>query len=539
MAGGLNITELSDFTGGINYRADQFQLSSFESPDMLNVEIDPRGGVFSRGAQRQLNTTAVPVGGTWTPDKLYPFNGTTKQLFLTNNNKVYKSTGGNFTVLQSSAGVDVVTTSPHGACMAQWGLEMYMVTGSGGTGSYVWSNGATYATILTPSGTNPHDWQLVADDTLHKMPTSEHIIVHANKMFVANTVESGVSHPNRLRYSLENVPDNWKQDHYFDINGGGQGITGMAVVNGQLVIFKPSAIYVLFGYTNSNFRIVELTNKLGCFSHHAMAQTENGVYFYSNGKGLYYYNGSTIEDMFEQIRPAIDLGYINSAARDAITVSWIGRRIWLSVPYSTISAVTDATTNFVLDPSIRGGVFTQFKTADGYGLVSGCEWSDASDNEYRLMCHPTQPYVMKVDLYNSEYDNISGTDVAFTSYYRTRWFDGGSYMQKKMFRRPDFVVKESATPQDITIKVYHDFTEGEGNERKIFNINQTPTIDTMIWGSGIWGQNWSAGAASSTVLTGRNLGLARSIQLEFVGPSAKKWGINSIGLKYQARRVKG
>ena len=270
-----------------------------------------------------------------------------------------------------------------------------------------------------------------------------------------------------------------------------------------------------------------------------MAQTENGVYFYSNGKGLYYYNGSTIQDMFEQIRPAIDLGYINSAARDAITLSWIGRRIWLSVPYSTISAVTTATTNFVLDPSIRGGVFTQFKTADGYGLVSGCEWSDASDNEYRLMCHPTQPYVMKVDLYNNEYDNISGTDVAFTSYYRTRWFDGGSYMQKKMFRRPDFVVKESATPQDITIKVYHDFTEGEGNERKIFNLNQTPTIDTMVWGSGIWGQNWSAGAASSTVLTGRNLGLARSIQLEFVGPSAKKWGINSIGLKYQARRVKG
>jgi len=538
MAGGLNITELSDFTGGINYRADQFQLSSFESPDMLNVEIDPRGGVFSRGAQRRLNTTAVPVGGTWNPEKLYPFNGSTNYLFLTNNNKVYKSTGSNFTVLESSAGVDVVSTSSHGACMAQWGTKMYMVTGSGGTGSYVWNDGATYATVLTPSGTNPNPWQATADGS-NKMPTSEHAIVHANKMFVANTSEAGVSYPNRLRYSLENVPDNFDATHFFDINGGGQGITGLAVVNGQLVIFKPSAIYVLFGYTNSNFRIVELTNRIGCFSHHALAQTESGVYWYSNGKGLYYYNGSTIQDMFEQIRPAIDLGYINASAGDAITVSWIGRRVWLSVPYSTVSPASVATTNFIFDPSVRGGVFTRFQTSDSYGLVSGCEWSDSSNNEYRLMCHPTQPYVMKVDLYNNDYDNISGTDVAFTSYYKTRWFDGGSYMQKKMFRRPDFVVKESATPQNITVNVYHDFAEGEGNERKTFNLNQTPTTETLIWGSGNWGQNWSTGAASSTVVIGRNLGLARSIQLEFVGPAAQRWGINSIGLKYQARRVKG
>lgn len=536
MAGGLNITELSDFTGGINYRADQFQLSSFESPDMLNVEIDPRGGVFSRGAQRRFNTTAV--GGTWSPEKLYPFTGTSRHLFLTSNNRVYKSTGGNFSVLQSSAGVDVVSTSPHGACMAQWGQTMYMVEGAGGIGSYSWTNGDIYATILTASGTNPNAWQATADGS-HKMPVSEHIIVHANKMFVANTTEAGVSYPNRLRYSLENVPDNFAETHYFDLNGGGTGITGMAVVNGQLVIFKPDAIYVLFGYTNSNFRIVELTNKIGCFSHHAIAQAENGVYWYSNNKGLYYYNGSSIQDMFSQIRPAIDLGYINAAAPDTITVSWIGRRVWLSVPYSTETAVAVSTTNFILDPSIRDGVFARFQTADGYGLVSGCEWTDSSSNEYRLMCHPTLPYVMRVDLYNQDYDNITGTDVSFPSYYKTRWFDGGSYMQKKMFRRPDFVIKESNTPQDITVKVYHDYSEGDGNERKIFNLNQTPTTGGLIWNSGFWGEDWSAGAVSSTLVAGRNLGLARSIQLEFIGPSAKRWGLNSIGLKYQSRRVKG
>ena len=146
---------------------------------------------------------------------------------------------------------------------------------------------------------------------------------------------------------------------------------------------------------------------------------------------------------------------------------------------------------------------------------------------------------MKVDLYSEETDNISGTATAFTSYYKTRWFDGGSYMQKKMFRRPDFVVKESDIAQNITVKVYHDFTEGDNNQRKIFTITQTPPTTSLIWGSGLWGENWASGAVSSIVKTGRNLGLARTVQLEFIGPSSQKWGINSIGYKYNSRRVKG
>lgn len=67
----VRVRELKDFTGGLNFRADQFQLADNESPDMLNVEIDPRGGVFSRGGMRRINTTAV--SGTWTPQSLFPF----------------------------------------------------------------------------------------------------------------------------------------------------------------------------------------------------------------------------------------------------------------------------------------------------------------------------------------------------------------------------------------------------------------------------------------------------------------------------------
>lgn len=533
---GLNIVEVSDFTGGLNFRADQFQLSSYESPDMLNVEIDPRGGVFSRGGQQRINTTAV--SGTWDPQKLFAFDGATNTIMLANSTKVFRSTGGNFTTLQASAGVDVTIASPHGACFAQWGKRLYFATGASGNGGYAWETTDTYATALTASGTNPNAWQATPDAS-RKMPTAEHLVVHANKMWAANTDEAGTKYPNRVRWSLENSPENWAENDYIDIQGGGQGVTGFAVVSGQLVVFKPSAVYLVLGYETANFQVVELTNRIGCLSHHAIAQAENGVYWFSHNQGLFYYNGSSIQDMFGNLRPAIDLNHINPAAHEAISVSWVGRRVWVSVPYSTTTTVTNPTVNFVMDPSIRGGVFTQFQTADGYGLMGGCDWTDSTDTDYRLMCHPTQAYVLKVDLYNEETDNITGTAVPFTSYYKTRWFDGGSYIQKKMFRRPDFVIKESDLAQSITVKVYHDFSEGSGNEKKIFSVSQTPPSGGLIWGSGLWGENWSVGAISSTVKTGRNLGLARCVQLEFIGPSSQKWGLNSIGYKYQSRRVKG
>ena len=51
--------EKANFTGGLNLRADQFNLLENESPAMLNVEVDPRGGVRRRDAVTKVNATAL------------------------------------------------------------------------------------------------------------------------------------------------------------------------------------------------------------------------------------------------------------------------------------------------------------------------------------------------------------------------------------------------------------------------------------------------------------------------------------------------
>jgi hypothetical protein len=128
-----------DFTGGLNLRADQFQLARNESPDMLNVEIDPRGGVFSRGAMQRLNTTAV--AGTWAPNKLHAFYGDTSTVMLANSTKVYRSTGNAFTTLAYSSGNDIATANADGASFANWGSTLYISTGATGTASIDFQRG--------------------------------------------------------------------------------------------------------------------------------------------------------------------------------------------------------------------------------------------------------------------------------------------------------------------------------------------------------------------------------------------------------------
>ena len=536
----ISVERFDDFTGGLNLRADQFQLARNESPDMLNVEIDPRGGIFSRGAMREINTTPVIASGDWLPHRLFPFQGDTPNLMLTTTTRVYRSTGANFSLLESSAGVPVTPVQSHGACFAQWANTLYMVLGTAGSGGFSWSSGNAYATALTASGTAPHAWQAAPAPAEHKIPTAQHILVHANRMFVANTTEAGVAHPNRVRWSIEGIPDNWIETDYIDFDGGGNGITAIASVQGQLIVFKPNAIFIVYGYDSEDHQVVQLSAKLGCQSHDYVVASETGVYFYSHPQGLFYYNGSQIVDLFENLKSMFPLGYINFSADEQISVSYVNRRVWVSLPYSKTTNATTPTVSFIYDPSISGGSWIAHQAADGYAPIGGTDFTPSDGVTRYYMIHPTKARVLSVDLFDDEKDFIDQTEVGFTSYYRTGWVDGRSYSAKKMFRRPDFIMKQVDTARSVNIKVFHNYEEANGNERKIFNVALGPSSIGMLWGSGQWGvDNWGVVAVGAQIMRGSNLGLAKSIQLLFTGPTGLYWGVDSISYKYNTRKISG
>lgn len=583
----LQLVRQDDFTGGLNLRADQFKLAPNESPDMLNVEVDPRGGLFSRGAMRRINPEGIlqnfllteanenlvdengnmltiEANPYWHPRTMFAHYASQHYLMLstgynsanTLDGGVYYSTGGNFTKLA----VDV--KSANGACFASWGSDLYFTTGKGHK-VYKW-NGSTL-TAIGKAGTQNVAPDIVSynDATAH-IPSAEHIVYHAGRLFAANITEYGnagvaTNAPNKIRWSQENNPVSWLTADDIEIFGNGDEITSLVSFGGVLVIFKRLAIYVLNGDGSdaAPFSLQLVTNKVGAASHEAVASTERGIYFFSWPDGLFVFTGTGVIDLFEPIRPIILRSEINPAAVDNIFVSVINRRVWVSLPYSPTQTFSRATTSFVYDPSINGfsymgesygvddafkanGTWVKHQTADGWAVTCGLTFTTTNGNIINAGAHSAKDVVLNVDVYGQQTDNINGTDQGFVTYYRTRWLDGENYSQKKMWRRPDFVLKQESTARDLDIRIYHDYEESAVGQKRQFDINIPSSGSSSLWGSMMWGVNsWGTPNEGSFVKSGQNLGLARAVQLEIVGPQGLAWGLDSMTLKFNPRRVKG
>ena len=577
MAKNLQLFRQDDFTGGLNLRADQFQLGANESPGMLNVEVDPRGGVASRGGMTKIVLNGVVSGSTtfvntliatetpdslvtetgdilmvesstvWNPKNLFAFNGSTKQLMLSTgfvggaNGLVYSSTGGDF------ASTTIPVVNPDGASYAAWGSTLFVATGGS---TYSW-NGTTATALLTSGDTSVGGVSWAWGTANDQAPQAKHAITHAGKMFVANTREyvSGVltSFPNRVRWSDESLvsPTRWTQLNYIDINDGGQNITGLASFNGVLIVFKEFSVYAILGYNSDNFQVIQLSNKVGTINQNTFATTERGVYFFSWPDGLYFYNGKQVLDVFENIRPIIKKSKVNSAYTNKIYVNNINDRIWVSLPYSETDAVVDPVVSFVHDPTLGTAGWTMFQTSDGYGVAGGCTYTKSDGTVINAAIHPVVDSVLNVDISANQTDNIAGTDDAYSSYYLTRWVDGRNYAMKKMFRRPDFVLKQTSTARNLTVGVFHDYEEA--SEQKTFELALSSAGSAALWADisnptasdARWDiSRFGLANQGAVVETGSNLGLARSVQLKISGPTGLSWGVDSFTIKYNPRKVK-
>jgi hypothetical protein len=467
--------------------------------------------------------------------------------------------------------------------MTQWEQSMYFALGRNATQMYKWTEGDTYATALAASGPTWQPYQLPVGGY---MPRAELTIAHANKLFVANTYEDGAAYKNRLRWSHESSPENWFQDDYIDIIAGGDGIRGMQIVDGQLLIFKPKAVYLLMGYDADSFQLVELTTVLGIDTPQQAAAGSGGVYFFDYPNGLFFYDRNGIQDLFSRIRPIILNNEVNSARTDQITLSFIRNRLWVSMPYRNTlqgSPPDYPSVNFIFDPTIGpGGAYSMFQTApwftdvtspaiDGFGLVSGCDWRDADDNPYYLLISPYGSYahVMGVDDYSYTLDDAPNTFSGFfgTS-YTTSWFEDKAYVQLKTFIRPYYVFKEVSQQTLIRLNVYRNYNEsqqyggtraislapisvgsvysedGSGGEY-VLGPPEGETPDPLPALAGVYDASVEGATIKRKGVS--RLGKGYSIQLEFIGPDdstdnlnnpGRKWGLNSIAYKFKRRKIR-
>jgi hypothetical protein len=528
----LEVLRTDDFRGGLNLRADPFQLGENESPDLLNVDIDPRGGFSMRGGAVRTNTTAIGslAANALTPRTLFPWNTSSPQLLASTNGKVFYSTGGNFT--DTAAAI----TSAWGASFAPWSGTskfVYFATGVGGQCNK-WSG--TTRTSLTASATAAWQESFASPVGTH-MPQADHAATHIDRMWVASTSEDGTAYPDRVRWSHPFFPESWRSVDYIDIVDGGSGITALVPFGGALLVFKQHSIHAIHGYDTDTIQVVKLTGDLGVWSPQCVATTENRLFLFSWPHGLFGWDGSQFVDLFAQLRPMVERGELDESKIAQVYVSLVGRRVWLSLPEATTTAFPTFT--YVLDLTL--GAWVRYQMGDSHGFGPGCDFVASTGARFPVVLHSTQPYALKVGVESAYQDDVTGTPASFTSYYSTRWQDAGVVSSRKMWRRPDFVVKQPSTDTSLTVTVFRDWEEA--NPRRIFTVDLSATAEGMLWSSNPadpgWGEaDWGANAAGSLFVRGSNLGLARGVQLKVAGPGGKPWGVNSISYKFNPRKVR-
>ena len=134
---GYKTEAIENFSGGLNFRTDQFNLQPNESPDLLNVDVDPRGGVKLRNGVTAINTSAL--GANVEGIASFFTDGGTSQIIANHGTAVVYSTGSSFSTMTGQ------TARTNGTRM--YGITMNNVF-YGVSGDKCLSNGLAVVAVL-------------------------------------------------------------------------------------------------------------------------------------------------------------------------------------------------------------------------------------------------------------------------------------------------------------------------------------------------------------------------------------------------------
>jgi hypothetical protein len=575
----LEPINLVSFVGGLNLRRSQFQLADDESPDMCNVDVDPRGGFVTRRGWLRWNEEDVvdPFVIEWKPRNQFSHAKTTgeQDIYVVNGTKIYVApVTGEFSEVP---GV-VAQANIHGCDFAAWGDTVYMTPGM-----FQPSVRRVGGVVSTLDGDN---WSEVDAPLFGVLPQADFIEAHAGYLFVASTFENATSHYTRLRWSHPNRPDAWRQDDFIDLEAHGGRITGIMAFQDHLLIFKTNNIWALYGYDESTWQLVRVSTSTGCPCTTAATRSERHAFFFSASDkgGVYAYNGEAPVYISERLQPAFEqlFTYQN------VYVSWAGRRLWVAVPWRMGTGPTqDVSSVFVFDPDVGDRGCWQMYRSD-YGAIGpvidasdingkyplGTFWSDrtacivildyleeAYDAVYQQTVLATEngAVITTSDDLMIEMTGAANNTQQFESYYKTRWLHGGWPDRKKSWRRPTFVCREVPRETELVVEAFRDYDET--------TVKRSRTLRLAPQGGAMWteegytlpgedGFDWTLGGeddstgtgadygpvqGGSRLIRGGSFGMARAIQMRIsASPNSprRRWGVDGIVAKIVMRRYR-
>jgi hypothetical protein len=544
--------ELKDFTGGLNLRSDQTSLGPSESPAMLNVEVDPRGGIARRDAIDALNASAL--GEILKISSHHETTGDNQILVAakdSSNTGLYYGSGSNFTRINTSASGSGVALAGHALPgFVTFNDETYICNGTlfeTDKSAVKWT-GANSASVLTPD----------IDGTAGHFPLSRLMCTWGERVWVANTKEddtgSWVTHANRIRWSEIDKGDEWEADAYIDIDVGEHGdhITAIVPNGDRLLVFKENAVYGVYGFDSDSFQVINLTRIAGSIDDCTPVASPMGVFFWYAKEGVYKLGTESLEYMFHPIKPAITRSQLTFTGVPSLM--WHNNRLWVSVDYQSGDNIQNSNqvnrrNVFVYDPSLgQGGSWTRFdinaRNLFAYKPPGGTFLGLAATSDVvSTVTTAAFTRVCKVDI-DADVDDYTGapSNSQIHSFYQTRWLEGNRPTFNKRWGKTRTVLLADNTVA-IQMKIYKDYNTG--SEATTLSQQITGEASSAAWDSATWDTDTWVSFGDSQIykfFKWPSAGTAKAICIRFnVEPTTNnngKWGCTSVVGMYRTRRIR-
>jgi hypothetical protein len=564
----LEPLNLVDFTGGVNLRANSFQLAENESPELANIDIDPLGGIYTRKGWERWNVADLDVDAeTWDPRRAYlaQLADGTDLIYVAANDTVFISDGTGDDLEDAEI---PCAASTHLADFATFGDTTYIACGWT-LDSHERVGTAVPASVVALSTGNFNNDYLTP---VHGVfPRAELVEAHAGYAFVAYTGEAGTAYPNRIRWSHPTSQDDWAEADFLDIGIGGSRITALQSYEDHLLIFKADSVWALYGYNSESWQLVQKSSTIGAQGPQGVTRSEDAVFFYSASDhgGIYLYSGERPVEISTQLRRAFE----NIIAPELIWVGWLSRKLWVTIPWTYDGPTDDNAATFVLDPSVGDGAWTYYTSdAGSLGPLIGGSNVDSQRRPMGVLRATEHPCIVRLDALNLAADLVAPvallgstaspdpwswpiilTDTGeaieasgmlgyqpFRTLYRTPWLTAGWPTRKKSWRRPDFVCRRTEADCRLQVQSFRDYEDINARRQSLVEI---PTAGSgTVWGEFDWGDGsvWGAGAVGgATIRRGSSFGMCRALQLRIssLTPGAR-WGIDAIVAKIVMRRFR-
>ena len=520
MAASREVAYLDQFQGGLNLTRNTQSIPLDQTPESVNMDFGLRGGFTLRGGFQTQETDSLLDGAR--------FIGAVDQVYIQANEGSLLTWDGS-TLTDTT--YDVTDDDDERVRMAAfrtldstWQDKTYYANGRSGGNIIMQEFDGTTLSTMGNAWNNDY-----LAPTAGNMPLAKFIAAHKGFMWVADTVESTVRYPARVRFSHEQNVESWAEADWFNVGEPGvdDPITSLVPFGDMLLIFKRSSVWAVYGYDRDTFALERITNASGTCTCGAIAVNSGVAYWFSTDGQLMAFNGEGVAVLSQPIDWWSQVGKIKHGG--AHRLMWSDGRLYCSLEAGSGESVTRWL--FIWNPMTKSFCRYDREPTD---LV---HWSKFGSDGDPLFLENSSTDLFRYDT-NYEVDIDTTGTVQIEGTFRTAWITAGETATRKRWKRPRITAASSAGAT-VKVEVFIDFEDQTPTRTMEFTID-TPDSATL-WDAFNWGEaDWYVGAEEYYEferLSSSGTGYAVSYKFSTI-TNAGRWWVDGIAVPFRRKEVR-